>query len=58
MQTKRAKQLINNFLMDGRKADAVEYALVATAVLLAVVALEFALIDRIGHEFNMITNRF
>jgi Flp pilus assembly pilin Flp len=58
MQTNRAMQLMDKFLKDGRKADAVEYALVAAAVLLSVVAVEAALIGKISNEFNIITNRF
>ncbi len=54
----RAKQLLDNLLKDGRKADAIEYALVATAIVLTAVACEAYLINRIGREFNMIINSF
>ena len=54
----RTRKLLDNLLKDGRKADAIECALVASAVILTVVALEATLIHKISHEFNMITDRF
>jgi len=54
----RAMRILDNLLKDGGKADAIEYALVASAVVLTAVAVEASLIGRIGNEFNMITNRF
>jgi Flp pilus assembly pilin Flp len=54
----RTKKVLDSLLKDGRKADAIECALVASAVILSVVALEATLINKISHEFNMITDRF
>ncbi|MGC2298068.1 MAG: hypothetical protein WA476_04645 [Acidobacteriaceae bacterium] len=55
---KRSRKFLDNMLKDGRKADAIECALVATIVILAVVAVEATLISKISHEFDMITNKF
>lgn len=54
----RTRQFLDNMFKDGRKADAIECALVATVVILAVVAVEATLISKITHEFDMITNKF
>ena len=54
----RARKFLDNLLRDGRKADAIEYALVASAVALTAVALEAVIISKIGAEFNMITSKF
>jgi Flp pilus assembly pilin Flp len=53
----RTRQRLNNLLKDGRKADAVEYALVASVIALAAVAIEISVLIKIGNEFNMITNK-
>jgi Flp pilus assembly pilin Flp len=55
---KRTRKFLDSLLKDGRKADAIECALVASAVILTVVAIEATLINRISHEFNMITGKF
>jgi Flp pilus assembly pilin Flp len=57
-QMKQTRKFLDSLLKDGRKADAIECALVASAVILTVVAIEATLINRISHEFNMITDRF
>ena len=54
----RTRQWFDNLLKDGRKADAIECALVASVVILTAVAIEISLIARIGAEFNMITSKF
>jgi Flp pilus assembly pilin Flp len=57
-QMNRTRKFLDNLLKDGRKADAIECALVASAVILTVVALEATLIHKISSEFNMITDKF
>jgi Flp pilus assembly pilin Flp len=54
----RARQRLDNLLKDGRKADAIEYALVASVIALAAVAIEISVIIKIGNEFNMLTDKF
>jgi len=54
----RAKQLLDRLLKDGHRADVVEYALVASVVVLTAVAVEATLLSKIGNEFNTITNSF
>jgi Flp pilus assembly pilin Flp len=58
MLMNRTRKLLDNMFKDGRKADAIECALVATVVILTVVAVEATLISKITHEFDMITNKF
>ena len=53
----RTRKRMNNLLKDGRKADAIEYALVASVIALAAVAIEISVIIKIGNEFSMITNK-
>lgn len=53
----RTRQRLNNILKDGRKADAIEFALVASVIVLAAVAIEISVIIKIGNEFNMITDK-
>jgi len=53
----RTRQRMNNLLKDGRKADTIEYALVASVIVLAAVAIEISVLIKIGHEFKMITNK-
>ncbi|MGB9028498.1 MAG: hypothetical protein WCC27_00150 [Acidobacteriaceae bacterium] len=54
----RTRKFLDNLLKDGHKADAIECALVASVVILTVVALEATLIHKISNEFNMITDKF
>jgi Flp pilus assembly pilin Flp len=54
----RTRQKLDNLLKDGRKADAIECALVAFAIALTAVAIEISLINRISAEFNLITSKF
>lgn len=55
----RTQRLLDKLLKDeGQKADAVEYALVAAAVVLTAVAVEATLVMKIQHEFAVITSRF
>lgn len=54
----RAKQFLDRLLKDGGKADVIEYALVASAIVLMAVAVEATLLYKIGNEVNTITNSF
>lgn len=55
---KRARKFVDKLLKDGSRADVFEYALVASFIVLMAVALEGAVMSKIGNEFNTITNRF
>lgn len=54
----RTKQLLKSFLNDECGADLIEYAMIASVLALSALAAEGTLIQGIGNEFNMITNKF
>ncbi len=54
----RTMHLVKNLLKDECGSDLIEYALVASVLALSAVAAEGSLINKIGNEFNMITNNF
>ena len=47
-----------SLLNDECGADLIEYALVAAVLALSALAAEGSLINKIGNEFNVITNNF
>ncbi len=54
----RAKEILSNLLNDDSGQDLIEYALIASVLALCALASESALTNKIGNEFNMITNHF
>lgn len=54
----RARHLLTTLLNEEYGADLIEYALVASVLALSALAAEGSLINKIGNEFNMITNNF
>lgn len=54
----RATQLFQSFLNDECGADLIEYALIAAVLAISAIAAENSLTNKIGNEFNMITNKF
>jgi Flp pilus assembly pilin Flp len=54
----RTKEVLRSLLKDECGADLIEYALVASVLALCAVAAESSLVNKIGNEFNTITNHF